>query len=103
MKLESVRDLPVGQRFDPILDIGDALKSKRVGAQIRGRSALVDPRRALQPLEEGDHGARVETGTLQYLESHAIRLALGVAGEIELALDQAGLAERQRGFGGSGT
>ena len=70
-----------------------------MGAQVGRCAALVDAGHPLQPVEERSHRAGIETRPIQYLQTHAIRLALVVAREVELALDRSRLPERERRLG----
>jgi hypothetical protein len=76
----------LGILADARLDVGDALARQRVAGQ-PGRRLAIHARRALQALEEGHHARRVVAGRAHGLEADAVGLALGVAAEIQLALD----------------
>ncbi len=97
LEIEAVRNLAVSHPLRAVLDVGDALIGERVRAQVGRRAAFVDARRALHPLEKARHGVRVETRLVEYQQPDAVRVALVLAGEVELALNRAGLPERQRG------
>ena len=80
---------------DAALDIGDPLAGQRMGTQERWREIVIGAAGGLQAAEERDHAGGIEICLLQDLEPDPIGLALGIAAEIELALDRQAFGTHQ--------
>jgi hypothetical protein len=96
MELDRVRPLAVRRLRRAVLQIGHALRVERMGAQVRGRIALDQPRRARKPLEEHRHPVHVVAGRLEQGEADPIGFALEIARVVQLRLDRSGLPADDR-------